>query len=117
MCGASPMLTRKLIWLAAVAAPVAVIAQSNPPAAPIAPEPGESHLTRIRQLTNGGENAEAYFSHDGNRLIFQSTRDGRRCDQQYVMNVDGTGLRRVSNGQGKTTCGYFMDGDRRIFFA
>src|SRR3954466_7306702 len=117
MCGASPMLTRKLIWLAAVAAPVAVIAQSNPPAAPIAPEPGESHLRSIRQLTNGGENAEAYFSHDGSRLIFQSTRDGRTCDQQYVMRADGSHVRRVSSGRGKTTCGYFMSGDRRIFYA
>ncbi|HMJ18015.1 MAG TPA: hypothetical protein VK478_06445 [Gemmatimonadaceae bacterium] len=83
----------------------------------VAPEPGESHLRNIRQLTNGGENAEAYFSHDGKRLIFQSTRDGRTCDQQYVMNSDGSNVRRVSNGRGKTTCGYFMNGDRRIFFA
>ncbi len=83
----------------------------------IVAEPGESHLRNIRQLTNGGENAEAYFSHDGRRLIFQSTRDGRTCDQQYIMNVDGSGVRRVSSGEGKTTCGYFMDGDRRILFA
>ncbi len=82
-----------------------------------APEPGEQHFARIRQLTFGGENAEAYFSRDGKRLIFQSTRDGRSCDQQYVMNVDGSGVRRVSTGFGKTTCGYFFDGDRRIFFA
>src|SRR4051812_18030456 len=107
----------KLICAAAMLASVSLGAQANPAAATIAAEPGETHFARIRQLTNGGENAEAYFSHDGSRLIFQSTRDGRRCDQQYVMNVDGTGLRRVSNGQGKTTCGYFMDGDRRIFFA
>ena len=79
--------------------------------------PGERHLTNIRQLTFGGENAEAYFSHDGKRLIFQSTRDGRRCDQQFVMNVDGTDVRRVSIGVGKTTCGYFFADDRRIFFA
>jgi TolB protein len=111
------MLRRKLTWFVTAVAPAAVVAQSNPPAAAIAPELGESHLTRIRQLTNGGENAEAYFSHDGTRLIFQSTRSGRTCDQQYVMHVDGTGLRRVSNGQGKTTCGYFMDGDGRIFYA
>jgi TolB protein len=84
---------------------------------PMAMEPDERHLTNVRQLTDGGENAEAYFSADGRRLIFQSTRDGRTCDQQYVMNVDGSGLRRVSNGQGKTTCGYFYDEDRRIFFA
>ena len=84
---------------------------------PMAMEPGERHLTNVRQLTDGGENAEAYFSADGTRLIFQSARDGRACDQQYVMNVDGSGLRRVSNGRGKTTCGYFYDEDRRIFFA
>jgi Tol biopolymer transport system component len=80
------------------------------------PEPGERHLANIRQLTNGGENAEAYFSRDGRRLIFQSTRDGRTCDQQYTMNVDGTGLRRVSTGTGKTTCGYFYANDRRILW-
>lgn len=68
-------------------------------------------------MTFGGENAEAYFSHDGKRLIFQSTRGGRPCDQQFVMNVDGSGVRRVSTGRGKTTCGYFFDADRRIFFA
>jgi len=80
-------------------------------------EQGEKHLRNVRQLTNGGENAEAYFSRDGRRLIFQSTRDGRTCDQQYTMWVDGTHVRRVSGGRGKTTCGYFMDGDRRIMFA
>ena len=68
-------------------------------------EPGETHLTNIRQLTYGGENAEAYFSRDGQWLTFQSTRDGRTCDQQYVMRTDGSRLRRVSNGDGKTTCG------------
>jgi Tol biopolymer transport system component len=86
-------------------------------AAPVAPEPGESHLTNIRRLTNGGENAEAYFSHDGRWLTFQSTRDGRTCDQQYVMRTDGSDVRRISNGEGKTTCGYFFNGDRRLFFA
>src|SRR5881227_2095416 len=70
----------------------------------------EPHLRNIRQLTFGGQNAESYFSHDGKRLIFQSTRDGRTCDQQYVMNADGSNIRQVSNGRGKTTCGYFMDG-------
>ena len=78
---------------------------------------GESHLTNIRQLTYGGENAEAYFSPDGRRLIFQSTRDGRPCDQQFVMNVDGSEVRRVSDGTGKTTCGYFIEGGRRIIYA
>lgn len=83
----------------------------------ITPETGERHFANVRQLTNGGENAEAYFSADGSRLIFQSTRDGRTCDQEFVMNIDGTGLRRVSNGTGKTTCGFFYADDQRILFA
>src|SRR4051812_13292747 len=76
----------------------------------VTPEPGERHLANIRQLTFGGENAEAYFSADGKRLIFQSKRDGRGCDQEFVMNADGSNVRRVSNGFGKTTCGYFYGG-------
>lgn len=93
-------------------------AQPQPPvsSAFISPAAGESHLRNVRQLTNGGENAEAYFSGDGRQLIFQSTRDGRSCDQEYVMNVDGTGLRRVSTGTGKTTCGFFYANDERILF-
>lgn len=83
----------------------------------IAANPGESHFGVVRQLTFGGENAEAYFSSDGRRIIFQSTRDGRTCDQQFTMNVDGSSLRRVSDGTGKTTCGYFIDRDRRIVYA
>ena len=94
----------------------AVLACTSRPSGP-APAPAEAHFGNIRQLTFGGQNAEAYFSHDGKRLTFQSTRDGRPCDQQYVMNVDGSGVRRVSTGFGKTTCGYFFGGDRRIFFA
>lgn len=77
----------------------------------------ESHLANIRQLTHGGDNAEAYFSPDGRWLTFQSTRDGRTCDQQYTMRTDGSQLRRVSDGTGKTTCGYFIEGSRRILYA
>jgi TolB protein len=81
-----------------------------------AAEPDEPHLANIRQITNGGENAEAYFSRDGQWITFQSSRDGRTCDQQYVMRQDGTGLRRVSNGNGKTTCGWFLPGGDRLFY-
>jgi TolB protein len=79
--------------------------------------PGERHFGNVRQLTFEGENAEAYFSPDGRLLIFQSTRDGRTCDQQYIMRSDGSELRRVSPGSGKTTCGYFIDNGRRILYA
>ena len=93
------------------------IRSSGEPPSSIAPEAGERHLRNIRQLTTEGENAEAYFSAGGRQLIFQSTRDGRQCDQQYVMNVDGSGVRRVSTGTGKTTCGYFYANDQRILFS
>jgi TolB protein len=107
-----------VLGLAAAAALLAAAACVRGGSLPrVLPGAGERHLTNIRQLTTGGENAEAYFSRDGRRLIFQSTRDGRRCDQQFVMRVDGSRLRRVSNGTGKTTCGYFFDGDRKVFFS
>ena len=68
----------------------------------------ERHLHNIRQLTEGRQNAEAYFSFDGASLIFQSTRDGRDCYQEYVMALGSGAVRLVSTGQGVTTCGYFL---------
>src|SRR5690349_5137606 len=83
----------------------------------LAANAGEDHLTNIRQLTFGGQNAEAYFSSDGKWLTYQASSPGMQCDQQFVMRTDGSRARRISNGGGKTTCGYFYDGDRRVFFA
>ena len=83
----------------------------------VTPLPGETHLRNIRQLTFGGENAEAYFSFDGKRLIFQSTRQGVDCDQIFTMAVDGSQQRRVSNGQGRTTCSYFSPAGDSIVYA
>jgi len=77
----------------------------------------ETRLSNLRQITFGGENAEAYWSQDGQYITFQSTRDGRSCDQQYVINADGTGLKQVSDGRGKTTCGWFFPGSERLFYA
>jgi Tol biopolymer transport system component len=68
---------------------------------------GERHLGDIRQLTFGGENAEPYFSPDGRSLIFQATVPGAKCDQQYILDLASGGVRRVSSGKGRTTCGYF----------
>ncbi len=76
------------------------------------------HLANLNQLTHGGQNAEAYWSPDGKRLIFQSTRDGHDCDQIYVMNAaDGSGLKMVSTGKGVTTCGYFLADNKTIVYA
>jgi Tol biopolymer transport system component len=77
----------------------------------------ERHLRNVRQLTHGGENAEAYFSPDGTHLIFQSTHGGYPCDQIYTTKIDGSDLRRVSTGTGRTTFGYFYPGSKEILFA
>lgn len=75
------------------------------------------HLTNLRQLTFGGSNAEAYFSWDGRTVIFQSTRQGHTCDQIFVMNVDGSDIRLVSTGRGRTTCSFLLPGNQRIIYA
>lgn len=82
----------------------------------------ERHLRNVRQLTAGGKNAEAYFSFDGSRLIFQSTKDPASqtlgdCDQMYVMDLDGKNVHRVSTGYGAATCGYFFPGGRRVLYS
>ena len=63
------------------------------------------HLSDIQQLTSGGQNAEAYWSPDGKRLIFQASRGDMACDQQFIMNADGSNQHMVSTGKGVTTCG------------
>lgn len=80
-------------------------------------EEGEAFFANLTQLTFGGQNAEAYFSPDGEQLIFQRTESDSGCDQQYVMGVDGSGMTLVSNGLGRTTCGYFYNGGSRILYS
>jgi TolB protein len=92
--------------------PLLVVAQGA-----LLADSGEAHLRNVRQLTFGGQNAEAYFSASGRWLIFQRQGAGEACDQMYVIGADGSGLRRVSSGSGRTTCGYFYDRDRRIFYS
>lgn len=101
-------------------------------AAPAAPVSAERHLKNIRQLTFGRQNAEAYFSFDGTKLIFQSTNnwmkdsfaatlkpaeEGLGCYQMYVMDLESETIRLVSTGTGATTCGYFFPGDRRVLYS
>lgn len=78
---------------------------------------GETRLKNIKQLTFGGENAEAYFSSDSKRLIFQSKRGELACDQIFTMNADGSNVRMISNGEGRTTCSYFLKGGKKVIYA
>ena len=84
---------------------------------PFAARADEPHLADIRQLTFGGENAEAYFSPDGRRLVFQATTEKGSCDQEYVVDLATGDVRRVSSGKGRTTCGYYdwPEADRIVY--
>jgi TolB protein len=75
------------------------------------------YLADLHQLTHGGQNAEAYWSPDGKRLIFQSTRKPYECDQEFIMNADGSDQHLVSTGKGQTTCGYFLPDNKHIIYA
>src|SRR5215472_13764053 len=118
------MPTRKLISHAVVVLAVFVAyGQQSPPAASASSlaYPGEKHLRNIRQLTFGGQNAEAYWSADDKYLIFQHQGEGVPCDQIYTIPADTPGgkpatPKLVSTGKGRTTCSYFFpEGDRILF--
>jgi Tol biopolymer transport system component len=79
--------------------------------------PGEVHFKHLYQLTDGGENAEAYFSWDGRNLILQSTPRGAECDQIFIIPSDGGEMTRVSTGRGRCTCSYFLPGDKEVLFS
>ena len=111
-CLATACVQPRLPEAARPAAEAGVVLASNS----VTPSAGETRFSAVRQLTAGGQNAEAYFSRDGRWLTFQSAQLDYPCDQQYVMRLDGSGLRRVSDGRGKTTCGWFFAGGERLFF-
>ncbi len=83
----------------------------------------EKHLANIKQLTFGGDNAEAYFSFDNSKLVFQSNNEGwgLNCDQIFVFDWNNDDLQNakptlVSTGLGRTTCSYFMPGDTTVVY-
>src|SRR5574338_238794 len=78
---------------------------------------GEKHFKNIKMLTNTGENAEAYFSFDGKKLVYQATIDSMECDQIFTMNIDGTERQLVSTGKGRTTCAYYYPDGEKILYA
>lgn len=76
----------------------------------------ERHMKNVTRLTSDGDNGEAYFSWDGKRLIFQSSRGDRGCDRIWTMNIDGSDKRMVSPDRGANTCSFFFP-DGRILYS
>jgi Tol biopolymer transport system component len=113
---------RKLLAVFSCALVASACAHSPSAKAPV-PGKGEKHFKSLKQLTFEGTNAEAYFSPDGKRLIFQGhgsgksfgAGSGRACDQMYIMNVDGSNRKLLSVDGGRNTCGYFIDNDHVLF--
>jgi len=85
---------------------------------------GETHFKNILQLTFGGDNAEAYFSPDGKKIVFQKTsiKEGIPCDQIFWGELPKKKGKKfeyklVSTGKGRTTCAYFMPDNKHILYA
>lgn len=85
---------------------------------------GETHFKNVRQLTFGGDNAEAYWSADGKQIIFQKTypKEGILCDQIFMGKLPTNAnepftYKLVSTGKGRTTCAYFMKNGKEIIYA
>ncbi|MGE5436252.1 MAG: TolB family protein [Syntrophothermus sp.] len=79
--------------------------------------PNEKHFANVKQLTFGGENAEAYLSFDEQKLIFQSNYGNIPCDQIFTMNIDGSDIKMISTGKGKTTCSYYLPDNKHFIYA
>ena len=84
----------------------------------------EKHLSNVRQLTFGGDNAEAYFSFDGKAITFQANNSnwGTKCDQIYYFDLSAGNMKEgapqlISTGRGRTTCSYFMPNNKQILYA
>jgi Tol biopolymer transport system component len=85
---------------------------------------GEKHFANVQQLTFGGDNAEAYFSFDGQWLIFQRTnpKEGIPCDEMFIGKIptapgEKFEPRKVSTGQGRSTCGAFTKDGKHVIYA
>jgi len=83
----------------------------------------EKNFKKLTQLTFGGDNAEAYFSFDNTKLVFQASNEewDAPCDQIFMMPLTGTDAGAkpplLSTGKGRTTCSYFMPGDSTVLYA
>ncbi|MCB1150158.1 PD40 domain-containing protein, partial [bacterium] len=111
------MLRTALLMLSALALLGCAGEPAGTPIRVVDPEPGEVHFGPLAMLTDGGENAEAYFSYDSKRLVFQTTREGFPCDQIMVMPAGGGNPELLSTGTGRTTCAYFTKGDASVVFS
>lgn len=95
----------------------ALVQQTPPDSMAREADPRETHLSNLRQLTFGGQNAEAYWSPDCSKIIYQAMLPGYPDEQIFTMNADGSGKKLVSTGEGRCTCSFFMPDGEHILFS
>lgn len=84
---------------------------------PVASNPDETHLSNPRQLTFGGQNAEAYWSKDGKRITYQTRQPEYPDEQIFTMNADGSKKTLMSTAKGRCTCSYFTPDGKWLYFS
>src|SRR5215212_1769007 len=103
-----------LALLAACAGARPAPTPASAPAPRLYPEE-TAFLSELRQLTFGGENAEAYWSFDGKQLSFQARGAGDGCDRIYRMAPEAPVPVPVSSGKGATTCAHFFPSGELLY--
>jgi len=97
---------------------IASLQQSSvPDSAKVDANPAETHIANPVQLTFGGQNAEAYWSKDGKKIVFQSLQPGYPDEQIFTMHADGSSRHLVSTGKRRTTCSYFSPDGKWVYFS
>lgn len=98
-------------------AAILVAATATPDSVLVGDNPKETHLRNVRQLTFGGQNAEAYWNFDGTQIIYQTRQPEYPDEQIFTMNADGSNKRLISTGKGRCTCSYFTPKGDWIYFS
>ncbi|MET0386263.1 MAG: M28 family peptidase [Polyangiales bacterium] len=120
-----PVLILALCSACGAAAPAGSTTPTPVQSAPNAkPAPEERHFAELRQLTFEGENAEAYFSFDGQQVSMQRRTADMGCDRIYTLPIFAQGVpvanqapHQISNGQGATTCSHFFPDGKEVLYA
>lgn len=117
---ASLLLGVSLLSLSCATVPKQVHSASrveSPAPLDVRPNAGEHHFASLRQMTFRGENAEAYWSHDGRQLSLQVRTADMGCDRIFRMDAQTGQTTQVSSGKGATTCAFFLPGDQELLYA
>lgn len=112
------------VWICCLAGIGRLLAQAPAPVPDSVLFAGEKHFKNVRQLTFGGDNAEAYWSYDGKHIIFQRTnpKEGVNCDQIFIGKLPSSPdekftYKMVSSGKGRTTCAFFLPDGKHFIYA